>query len=464
LQRLAERRETAALMTDATAATAAVLARPPQPAFAVELDERLAGTSPIGSPLPVPPPAPPPAPSPGAGTTTDSAEASAFRRSVLDVQERLQIRAAVPAERGAFDMERASRTMLRAIDPRVAFPKRVAALVRLPGRSLSTPDDLVDAMAHPDIDDAMYAPLRDVNKEFLIPNLQRIPPNSISLLETNPPFIEAYMVGLNHEMGRELLWREYPTDMRGSYFRQFWEVKGVDNPDTAAAAGARKDIIPIHTWPATSRLGTHKPAAPRADVPPGGKHVVLAIRGELLKRYPNTVVYAQKAVDDGQGNRVVREEDRTPQQFDAELKFPMFRAEVDPDVRLFGFDLTAAQARGTEAALDFPNDSRGWFFVIQEVPGEPRFGMDLAYAPPRDENGQPKPNTWNDLAWNVFGATEPAFVTGHVAPAFPQGTDAPEITSHPWGAHAAVMAYALFQTPAMVAVHAEELLLDDVPS
>ena len=32
------------------------------------------------------------------------------------------------------------------------------------------------------------------------------------------------MVGLNHEMARELLWREYPTDQRGSYFRQFWDA------------------------------------------------------------------------------------------------------------------------------------------------------------------------------------------------------------------------------------------------
>ncbi len=40
-----------------------------------------------------------------------------------------------------------------------------------------------------------------------------------TLLRTNNRFIEAYLVGLNHEMGRELLWREYPTDQRGTYFR-----------------------------------------------------------------------------------------------------------------------------------------------------------------------------------------------------------------------------------------------------
>ena len=32
---------------------------------------------------------------------------------------------------------------------------------------------------------------------------------------TDNSFVEAFLVGLNHEMGRELLWRGYPTDQRG---------------------------------------------------------------------------------------------------------------------------------------------------------------------------------------------------------------------------------------------------------
>src|SRR5262245_34087008 len=125
------------------------------------------------------------------------------------------------------------------------------------------------------------------------------------------------MVGLNHEMGRELLWREFPTDMRGSYFRQFWEVKSVSNPDTPSDAEKLKDITQLHRWQSTRAQGSHKPdPGPTADVQPGQKQVVLVIRGELLKRYPNTVIYAQKAIDDGQGNNVIREQDPTPQQFE----------------------------------------------------------------------------------------------------------------------------------------------------
>ena len=71
-------------------------------------------------------------------------------------------------------------------------------------------------MAYPVIDMPMYEPLKNLSSELFLPNINLIEPNSITLLETNQRFIESYMVGLNHEFARELLWREYPTDQRGS--------------------------------------------------------------------------------------------------------------------------------------------------------------------------------------------------------------------------------------------------------
>lgn len=439
------RAEAARALTDPAEGKAAIESAPPQPAFNVVLEgEDVA-------------PAATPAASPGA----DSVEARNFRRAAVELQERLTIRVPDKPAPAAFDIEGGHRKVSRAIDARVAFPLRLAALVQIPDRDLTRPEEIVDAMAHPDFEDAMYAYLRDINKELLIPNLQLIPPNTISLLETNSKFIESYMVGLNHEMGRELLWREYPTDLRGSYFRQFWEVKGVTNPDTPSDAERLKDITKIHSWQSTDGLGTHKPVPGRqADVQPGEKQVVLVIRGDLLKRYPNTVIYAQKAIDDGRGNNVLRETDLTPKQFDEELKFPLFRAEIDPDLRFFGFDLTTEKAKGTKDSNDFPGDRRGWFFVIQEVPGEPRFGMDIAYEATQDADDDPANDprdTWNNLAWNSFGPAEPAFVKRSPAPTFPRPNVA-ELSAHPWAASSAQMAYILFQTPVMVAVHATEML------
>ena len=40
--------------------------------------------------------------------------------------------------------------------------------------------------------------------ELLLPNINRIAANSITLIESNRGFIEAYMVGLNHEFARKL--------------------------------------------------------------------------------------------------------------------------------------------------------------------------------------------------------------------------------------------------------------------
>jgi hypothetical protein len=414
----------------------------PQPSFSVVLDGE--NTAPPATP--------------GASPESDSIEARNFRKAAIELQDRLVIRVADKPPRQAFDLVAGHRKVAKAIDARVAFPFRLSGLVQIPDREFTKPEEIVDAMAHPDLEDAMYGYLRDINKELLIPNLNLIPPNTISLLETNPKFIESYMVGLNHEMGRELLWREYPTDMRGSYFRQFWEVKGVSNPDTPTDAESLKDITKVHSWQSTTQLGSHKPVNPAAEVKPGEEQVVLVIRGDLLKRYPNTVIYAQKAFADAAGNNFIQEE-LDEAQFKIQLKFPLFKAEIDPDLRFFGFDLTVEKAKGTIPSRDFPGDTRGWFFVIQEVPGEPRFGMDISYEPNETDTDPltDSRDTWNNLAWDRFGETEPLFVKRTPAPTFPNPNPT-EMNAHRWAHSSAQMAYILFQTPVMVAVHSSEML------
>ena len=95
------------------------------------------------------------------------------------------------------------------------------------------------------------------------------------------------MVGLNYEMARQLLWNDYPTDQRGSYFRQFWDVSAYvpqpsDPTDPAALAELLKDIPPIHTWPHADLARARIPTAPTSSP----NNVVLLVRGELFKRYP----------------------------------------------------------------------------------------------------------------------------------------------------------------------------------
>ncbi len=231
-----------------------------------------------------------------AASGADSVEAANFRNAAVQLNQRLAIRA---PERviTEFDLANAGSKLSSAIDASNAFTRLIATRVRFsfdPGWLLQ-PEHLVPAMAYPDFPDPMYEDLRDISSELFLPNLQLISPNTISLLTTNPAFIESYMVGLNHEFGRELLWREYPTDERGSYFRQFWDVKGIISETDPTLtpeqiADIYKDIDPIDQWPSASDIGMH-----RNKKRPQGEQLVLVIRGELLKKYPNTIIYAQKA-------------------------------------------------------------------------------------------------------------------------------------------------------------------------
>jgi hypothetical protein len=279
---------------------------------------------------------------------------------------------------------------------------------------------------------------------------------------------------LNHEFARELLWREYPTDQRCSTFRQFWDVRGCFDPDAPAddeeaQREGLRDITPLHTWQLPDKLGTHDN---RERGGPQEEELVLVIRGELLKRYPNAVIYAHRAnwqrksdgSIDNTKERVLApltaaEELRPPR---SKVLTPLYEAQVEPDIYFFGFNLTAKQAKGGTGAN--PDDDPGWFFVLKERPGEPRFGLDT--------DKQPKLNTWNDLSWQDV---QPAAAGSHIEIAKapngflmtpPTGEDQEKSVqfqddikikwSH--GMSSAELAYILFQVPVLVAVHAAEML------
>ncbi len=93
-------------------------------------------------------------------------------------------------------------------------------------RSLNTipKDPLRPVMWYPEFHSPMYRYLRDKGQHLLLPGLGEVPENTVAVLVTNPRFIESFMLGLNHEFAAELRWREYPTDMRGTYFRKFWDT------------------------------------------------------------------------------------------------------------------------------------------------------------------------------------------------------------------------------------------------
>jgi hypothetical protein len=261
----------------------------------------------------------------------------------------------------------------------------------------------------------MYEALRDLSQDFLFPGLEHVPANTVTILETNPAFIEAFLVGLNAEMSRELLWRNYPTDQRGTYFRRFWEP--------AAGADLSIDIDAINTW-GVSALGQHAGA---------GEQLVLLIRGELLRRYPNAVIYAVAALPgDEQPDLSNDPKDEL---------HPIFRGTLAPDITFLGFNLKK------EDALADP----GWFFVMQEQPTEPRFGLDAAdFTRPL-----PELTSWNNLSWRHLAETPEALQALVYAPA---AAALPSIGGATWGRNAAHQASITLQRPVRIAIHAREMI------
>ena len=131
-------------------------------------------------------------------------------------------------------------------------------------------------MAAPVFTRPMYEALDDYSRDWLLPGLAAFPqPDIVTVLKSNAEFIEAFLAGLSHEMGRELLWRGYPTDQRGTYFRRFWDR----TTDELAQDLARFTPTP---------LGSHLIAAMDG-------RVVLMVRGQLIRRYPDALVLAMYA-------------------------------------------------------------------------------------------------------------------------------------------------------------------------
>ena len=412
---------------------------------------------------------------PPPGVPADAATATNFRTALIGFAAALSTVPVVAPPRAAFDLAAAHLQVMAAINPLTAQPRRLMNGLKVGGRSLSDHigryfdfdpllpfKRIVKCLAYPDIKDAMYKPLADIGTRLLVPNIDLIPQNSLSILVVNQRFIESYLAGANVEFGSELLWREYPTDQRGSSFRQFWDVSAAMTPPGIAPKDrdeALKDIEKIHEWPMTAKLGQNRKRTPGL----AGPGLVLVVRGDLLKRYPNTIIYAQRAqwsADPARPNQLALIDESgsvtSADPASPDIRFPLFKAQVEPDIHFIGFNLTPLQVRGAEgldetaeAKATVPADQLGWFFVLQEVVGEPRFGLDETSASP------PQTSKWDNLSWQNLGDVaivdfDRPFarpVLGAAAPGDPA-----------WGSNAADVAAILYQKPVLVAVHGRDLI------
>ena len=404
---------------------------------------------------------------------SDSPTAIRFKSALSDSFNLTAVasKAAQPPPPAPVDLAAVSAAMVTGVDPKRTILRRGLATISLPAWIIEQiGDDFNEVMAYPKIDLPMYKPLSDHKIERFLPNINKIANNSITLMETNQRFIEAYMVGLNHEFARKLLWREYPTDQRGTYFRQFWAVDNFIDSEGLSHDARQKQlydipkIIPrVDGWPLASELGSHNNRADPAH--PQSSQAVLIIRGELLKKYPNTVIFAQHAKMAG-GLRspdwLTAEEEKKPPR--DKTRSPLFCANPVDDIFFFGFDLTVDDVKGT-------GGDPGWYFVLQERPGEARFGLELT----RESSAI---HMFDELTWDdAMPAVAPgqylsASSFANVALTSPSTAlaDADRLAQYKDdkkvnGASASSARWAdlLFRQPVMVAIHGDEMLRKDRP-
>jgi hypothetical protein len=289
--------------------------------------------------------------------------------------------------------------------------QRLASKVALPA-AMDRPG-LAPALSHPVFPAPMALGLLADAPEWFFPGVAAFPPNRASLLRDNPVFIESYMVGLNHEMMRELLWREYPTDQRGTPFARFWPRPGNDIPE-------------LTEW--TDGLGTHMALS-------AGPVSVLLVRGDVVRRYPNMLVAASRALPAGADGHPGFDEDQST------WLPPLFVIPLDPSTAAFAFAIEPGDLR----------DDPGFFFVFQEHSHRMRFGFDLSNARLRD---------WNDLDWpRVQPDARKGFAVASAALREGRPENPGDLVWGP-GADGAHIALIALQRPFRVAVHANRLIAD----
>jgi len=299
-------------------------------------------------------------------------------------------------------------------------------------------DQLHPVKWYPEFHRPMYHFLKAMSQEYLLPGLENVLQNTIGLLQTNRRFIEAFMVGLNHEMAAELRWREFPTDLRGSYFRSFWDtsIYSVDqsekiqfrnttigiallkqihskygdnfnafsviealytksNPTAIEKEIAEayetviekwlltreedKDIDRVISWKKTNRLGDNPIPGKLNNQEEDQNQIVLLVRGELLQKFSNTLIYlVKKKTADGKPD--------LDQQ--ARRTFPVFEGAMPPDIVFIGFPIKKEEAAS-------------YFVIFEERMTEIRFGLDETpegSAPGTDES---------NFSWEHFPTLSP---------------------------------------------------------
>ena len=372
---------------------------------------------------------------------------------------------------------REARALAQALDPAVTIARRAEALVRLPARVRDEQvQSFAEVMAYPVFDLPMYKPLAGLSAELLIPNV-----NLIEKQQHHPA-------------------RDQPTLHRSLHGRAQSRVRAraavariSDRPARKllpAVLGRLELLRRTRSWIprrcasgcVTSRRFTNgRRTRSSAIMIHAGRReaqedLVLVIRGELLKRYPEcrhlcpegrlgadrwhgrSVEGTRSGRARTPGKRPIRRARNFERRFIWRRSSPISTswASISPSTK------RAAATERTRATRPAGSSSS-------------RSGR-ASRASGSTRRDQDEIVVWNDLAWDRV-----PMAGGNVAPLPPPGIQIPasvpageeekedqrrEDVQVRWNddVSAAELAYILFQAPAMVAVHAAEMLPRKVPA
>lgn len=175
--------------------------------------------------------------------------------------------------------------------------------------------------------------------------------------------------------------------------------------------------------------------------------LILAVRADLLKRYPNTVVCAAPGVP-GTAPSTTAAPDLS------DVRYPVSRSTLGQDIILFAFELTQAEARGNLTPVSPAVIDYGFFFVFHERPGELQFGLDLGTTSTAPSPVPSTLSTWDDLTWSDFVLTAGTNIRFDRL----TGTTTSPVDAFASIASSADFAYAVFQKPFLIALHASSLM------
>jgi hypothetical protein len=327
---------------------------------------------------------------------------------------------------GGFESLR--QTIVAALDPTVTMVRMVNN--RISALSDAQAGTLKDIMAAPDLSEPTYQALAAISHDWLLPGIDTLPSGTTTLVESNRTFISAFLVGMNHELARELLWREYPTDQRGTYSRQFWARRSngnsADQYDLTHLLNASPQLTLEQLCENTG--GTASP-------------LVLVVKGDLVRRYPGMLVTAAKTRKSGS----IRALDPI-----TEIQ-PDFMARLEPDVLLVGFEsLSADNVRAVAG-----NEDTAWWFFFAEHFTEPRFGLDQPLGDPASFAD------WNDATWGnaVLDAAGRLGAGSFDVPPLPKSKPGTQPgPTYDWHGSSSSIAWILLQYPFRRGIRAVDLL------